>query len=548
MKDNIKELVKALIAKEESKTSSYDTKGIVKRIEGKKAFVRFNGSKRDTPVDLTINANVGDTVQVRVGNKTAWLTGNLTAPPTDDKKANQAISMVTNVVQEIQETVDEALEDVSTVDDVTVQYCLSESSSTFVQYGDWSNAPPTYVSGKYYWTRTVLYDEDGNPTYGTPQYSQDTQLSVETDVAFKSNNNHFWHDSSGAYVTTANKNYSSGYATRITSSGILQSYNNNLLSGWTNSGIAFYAGDGTAASNSTQLASFGASATIGKLTDTNISILASGSDSGIKMNVRNYYGTSNVRIADMGFDSTQGYETSAYFPKGTWYTFGYRGGTTSQRGYYSLVNGFNNIASHNASVAFGIDNGVYAPCGCAIGMKNVVGNSSNTSRNSYDTSTTGNCSLAVGYELTVTGQNQLVVGSNNSGDTTQAIIVGNGSNVFTVSKNGAVTASSWIDSRSGGFYAGGYKLLTTGTVSKTLKVSANSTNADTVSASKPGYKAIGIIGKQVTGSSSTFCHMYTSYMDSSSVIHIGARNFHESNEATMDIVFYVLYISSTQGV
>ena len=249
----IKEMLDALNAVNQNKTQPFDRQGEVKRIEGKIAWVKLEGSDRETPVQMTIACDVGDTVQARIGGGSAWLTGNLTAPPTDDKKANQAISMVTNVVQEVKQEVEEALEDVGGVDDVTIQYCLSDSSSTFTQYGNWSNTPPTYVSGKYYWTRTVIYDDDGNETYGTPQYSQDTQLSVETDVAFKSNNNHFWHDSSGAYVTTANKNYSSGYATRITSSGILQSYGGNLLSSWTNSGISFYQGD----SYNTPTASFG---------------------------------------------------------------------------------------------------------------------------------------------------------------------------------------------------------------------------------------------------------------------------------------------------
>ena len=245
----IKDFMSALNASEQNKTQPYDTQGTVKRVEGDTAWVQFTGSDRETPVQMTIACDVGDTVQARIGGGSAWLTGNLTAPPTDDKKAVEAITMVNNVVQEVQET----LEDVSAVDDVSVQYCLSDSSSTFTQYGDWSNTPPTYVSGKYYWTRSVLVDDDGNETYGEPRYSQDTQLSVETDVAFKSNNNHFWHDSSGAYVTTADKSYSSGYATRITSSGILQSYGGNLLSSWTNSGISFYQGD----SYNTPTASFG---------------------------------------------------------------------------------------------------------------------------------------------------------------------------------------------------------------------------------------------------------------------------------------------------
>lgn len=258
----IKEIMDAINAVSKNKTEPYDRQGEVKRIEGKIAWVKLEGSDRETPIQMTIACDVGDTVQARIGGGSAWLTGNLTAPPTDDKKANQAITMVTNIAETVQETVDEALEDVSSVEDVTVQYCLSDSSSTFTQYGDWSNTPPTYVSGKYYWTRTVLYDEDGNPTYGTPQYSQDTQLSVETSRAYATTDAHFWYDSTGAYVTNATKidykaSASNKYATRVTPTGILQSYSGNLLSTWTNSGIGFYAGDGTTADNSTKLAQFG---------------------------------------------------------------------------------------------------------------------------------------------------------------------------------------------------------------------------------------------------------------------------------------------------
>jgi hypothetical protein len=259
----VKEFMSAMKASEQNKTQPYDTQGTVKRVEGSTAWIQFTGADRETPVQMTIACEVGDTVQARVGGGSAWLTGNLTAPPTDDKKANQALSMVTTTVQTIKEEVEEALEEMSDegsdVEDVVIQYCLSDSSSTFIQYGDWSDTPPEYVSGKYYWTRSVIEDDEGNITYGTPRYSQDTQLTVETDIAFKSNNNHFWHDSSGAYVTTSDKSYSSGYATRITTNGILQSYNGNLLSSWTGSGIGFYAGDGATASSSTKLADFGTS-------------------------------------------------------------------------------------------------------------------------------------------------------------------------------------------------------------------------------------------------------------------------------------------------
>lgn len=255
----IKEFISAIRASDQNKTQPYDTQGTVKRVEGDTAWVEFTSGDRETPVQMTIACEKGDIVQVRVGGGGAWLTGNLTAPPTDDKKAVQALTMAGTVVQKIAEEVAEALEEVEeaideipSVEGVTIQYCLSSSASTFTKYGDWSDTLPTYVSGKYYWTRTVIEDDEGNVTYGDPQYSQSTQLSVETERAFSSNNNHFWYDSSGAYVTTADKNYSNGYATRITNSGILQTYNGNTLSSWTGSGVAFYDTYGDT------LASFGA--------------------------------------------------------------------------------------------------------------------------------------------------------------------------------------------------------------------------------------------------------------------------------------------------
>ena len=274
----IKEMLDALNAVNQNKTQPYDRQGEVKRIEGKTAWVKLEGSDRETPIQMTIACDVGDTVQARIGGGSAWLTGNLTAPPTDDKKANEAITMVTNVVQEVQEQVEEALEDATDVEDVTMQYCLSDSSSTFVQYGDWSDTPPEYVSGYYYWTRTVIVDDDGNETYGTPQYSQDTQLSVETSRAYATTNAHFWYDNTGAYVTDSTQDdYRSSatgkYATRVTPTGILQSYEGTTLSSWTNSGISFLQGGSTVASfgsggvslyaSGAQIASFGSTIKLG---------------------------------------------------------------------------------------------------------------------------------------------------------------------------------------------------------------------------------------------------------------------------------------------
>jgi hypothetical protein len=70
----------------------YDAPAVVTRVEGgATAWVRIAGSDTETPVKLTVDAKTGDAVQVRVGGGSAWLTGNQTAPPTDDTKADKAM-------------------------------------------------------------------------------------------------------------------------------------------------------------------------------------------------------------------------------------------------------------------------------------------------------------------------------------------------------------------------------------------------------------------------------------------------------------------------
>ena len=81
------------------KIEPYDTQAVVKRIENGIAWVHIAGGVDETPVNLTINAKVGDNVQVRVGGGRAWLTGNKTAPPTDDTKANVAQGTANNARQ-----------------------------------------------------------------------------------------------------------------------------------------------------------------------------------------------------------------------------------------------------------------------------------------------------------------------------------------------------------------------------------------------------------------------------------------------------------------
>lgn len=82
--------------KREEKTKPYDTTAKVTRIDGDTVWVHIDGGVDETPVRKTIDASVGDTVQVRVGGGTAFLVGNATAPPTDDTTANYAYNTAMN--------------------------------------------------------------------------------------------------------------------------------------------------------------------------------------------------------------------------------------------------------------------------------------------------------------------------------------------------------------------------------------------------------------------------------------------------------------------
>lgn len=68
-----------------------DTSGEVKRVEGNIAYVRFDGSEIDTPVNISHDVSVGDRIRVKVGDDhKAWTMGNISRPPTDDRVANVA--------------------------------------------------------------------------------------------------------------------------------------------------------------------------------------------------------------------------------------------------------------------------------------------------------------------------------------------------------------------------------------------------------------------------------------------------------------------------
>lgn len=101
--DDIKQMAKTVakcIKGDTKKTKAYDTAAKVKRIENGTAYVEIPGGVSETPVKLTIDAKVGDDVQVHVGNGTAWLVGNQSAPPTDDAEALKAKKMANTALDD----------------------------------------------------------------------------------------------------------------------------------------------------------------------------------------------------------------------------------------------------------------------------------------------------------------------------------------------------------------------------------------------------------------------------------------------------------------
>ena len=91
IEDILSDILKALNQNKKEKTRPYDTTATVKRVEGATAYVHIPGGVDETPVTMSINCKAGDTVNVRVSGGRAWITGNSTAPPTDDSTAKEAL-------------------------------------------------------------------------------------------------------------------------------------------------------------------------------------------------------------------------------------------------------------------------------------------------------------------------------------------------------------------------------------------------------------------------------------------------------------------------
>lgn len=181
--------IEALQRAGKPKTSAYDTTATVRRIENGIAWVHIPGGVDETPVKLTINAEAGDTVQVRVSGGTAFLVGNGTAPPTDDKQANIATE-------------------------------IAESAKAVAA---------TCVKS----IKTIVHNIN----------ILDTAVQEARAIA-DATNQHFWTDDSGAHVSTVEGQAAQGKNLLMNSLGILLRNADKNLAQFSESQVAFYDGDG----------------------------------------------------------------------------------------------------------------------------------------------------------------------------------------------------------------------------------------------------------------------------------------------------------------
>lgn len=123
------DLVNSITEKEKKKSIPYDTYAKVIRIDGGTAWVHIPGGVDETPVALTVNAKVGDSVLVRVSGGNAWIVGNSSAPPTDDTKAVEAKG-VADVAQVKAESAEEIAKDASRAVKSTGQYFWHTETDT----------------------------------------------------------------------------------------------------------------------------------------------------------------------------------------------------------------------------------------------------------------------------------------------------------------------------------------------------------------------------------------------------------------------------------
>lgn len=178
------------------KTSSYDAVGTVTRVQDNIAWVHFDNGVSETPVAMSIHCSKGDKVHVRVTNGTAFITGNETAPPSDDtealvakavaKLADSKAESAEATAADAQETAENAANTAGTslVTDTMHYLATNLSSGVTTSTAGWTTTVQTIdATKKYLWTYHTYTKANDVSTDTTPvltgRYGEDgTSVSI----------------------------------------------------------------------------------------------------------------------------------------------------------------------------------------------------------------------------------------------------------------------------------------------------------------------------------------------------------------------------------
>lgn len=550
-----KDLLNTIKESPKKGTTPYDSVAEVVRIDGDTAWVHIAGGVDETPVSRTIDCKEGDMVQIRVGGGTAWITGNSTAPPTDDTKANVAYNyaetasndalrarqsainaeneaerayVAANSAQASANSAQASADSAQTSANNALASAVSANNSAnnaltqlstvedVVDVLNWISEHGTYkvstdtevVAGKFYFTRTgsgttadpYVYTVVANPT-GNPSTRGYYELDSVDEAISNYVSTHLALTSEGLYVLKDN----SGWKVLITNNGVYiqnpsgatvaiysaeTTIGNALLKNVYIDSNGIYVRNGSA-----NLAEFtGSSAQIGQSIASHTVVDSSG--------MRVYASDGSTLIADLGYgEGATGSGTSADLP---FYTFGRRrtgsviggcsfaeGEDVNAYGYMAHAEGVSTSANHyshaegNGSTASGVQ-GAHAE--------------------GYQTTAYGTASHSQNRGTIANGNAQTALGKYNVADTTNAVIIGNGTadnaraNALTVDWNGILNASGVIaygvcatsgavDAKTVTVSHSGFKLVT-GSQVLIKFTNANTVASPTLNVNGTGAKAI----------------------------------------------------------
>jgi len=161
----VKDLAAAI--KESGKTTqAYDTQATVTRVTGGTAWVHIPGGVDETPVQLSVNAKKGDTVNVRVSGGRAWITGNSTAPPTDDTAAKVANKNALKALKQIKKLDGqvEDLEEINYITEDTPHYLATDQGEgVTIETQGWTEEPQFIdETNRYLWIYHTYTLANGN--------------------------------------------------------------------------------------------------------------------------------------------------------------------------------------------------------------------------------------------------------------------------------------------------------------------------------------------------------------------------------------------------